>query len=212
VNGDPFAGNGFIIKLNTMKNLISGSAFMIAAFSFAACNNTNKSASAGSGTDSANTTKPTAYTGSPAKPTEAVKRLVTSYLQLKNALTKDNSNDAATAGKALADGFGKFDKSALSASQKKSFEDIADDAHEMSEHIGESAGKLPHQREHFDMLSKDMYDLVKLFGTGQPLFVDHCPMYNDKKGANWLSETKEIKNPYMGSGMSTCGNIKEELK
>ncbi|WP_394772402.1 DUF3347 domain-containing protein [Mucilaginibacter sp.] len=194
-----------------MKNLIIASVLTIAAFSFAACNNTNKSASAGSGTDSAKTTD-AAQAGSPAKPTEAVKGLVSSYLQLKNSLAKDNSNDAATAGKALAEGFGKFDKSALSATQKKSFEDIADDAHEMSEHIGESAGKLPHQREHFDMLSKDMYDLVKLFGAGQPLFVDHCPMYNDKKGAIWLSETKEIKNPYMGSGMSTCGNIKEELK
>lgn len=195
-----------------MKNLIIGSALIIAAFSFAACNNNNKPSSDAKGADSAKMTNAAAQAGSAAKPTEAVKGLVSSYLQLKNALAKDNSNDAATAGKALADGFGKFDKSALSASQKKSFEDIADDAHEMSEHIGESAGKLPHQREHFDMLSKDMYDLVKLFGAGQPLFVDHCPMYNDKKGAIWLSETKEIKNPYMGSGMSTCGNIKEELK
>jgi hypothetical protein len=138
--------------------------------------------------------------------------LVSNYLQLKNGLAKDNSNDAATAGAALADGFGKFDKSALTADQKKSFEDIADDAKEMAEHIGKSAGNIPHQREHFDMLSKDMYDLVKLFGAGQLLYVDHCPMYNDKKGADWLSETKEIKNPYMGSAMSTCGSVKEELK
>ena len=195
-----------------MKNLIIASALTFAAFSFAACNNTNKTASTGSGADSAKMTSTDAQSGSKAKPSEEVKGLVASYLQLKNALAKDNSNDAATAGKALADGFGKFDKSALTAAQKKSFTDIADDAHEMSEHIGESTGKLPHQREHFDMLSKDMYDLVKLFGAGQPLYVDHCPMYNDKKGAIWLSEIKEIKNPYMGLGMSTCGNIKEELK
>lgn len=138
--------------------------------------------------------------------------MVGNYLQLKNALTKDNSNDAATAGKALSDGFAKLDQSVLTPTQKKSYADITDDAKEMAEHIGMSAGKLPHQREHFDMLSKDMYDLVKLFGAGQPLFVDHCPMYNNKKGADWLSETKDIKNPYMGSGMSTCGTIKEELK
>lgn len=192
-----------------MKNPIIISALTLAAFSFAACNNTNKSTN--SGTDTAKMTT-TAQPGNGDKTNIAVKGLVASYLQLKNALTKDNSNDAATAGKALADGFGKFDKSTLTTAQKKSFEDIADDAHEMSEHIGESAGKLPHQREHFDMLSKDMVDLVKLFGAGQPLFVDHCPMYNDHKGADWLSETKEIKNPYLGTKMPTCGSVKEELK
>lgn len=194
-----------------MKNLIIVYSLAIAAVSFTACNN-NKSASTSTATDSTKTANAAGESAPSSKPATAVNGLVSSYLELKNALTQDNSTDAATAGKALADGFGKFDKSALSAAQKKSFEDIADDAHEMAEHIGESAGKLPHQREHFDMLSKDMYDLVKLLGAGRPLFVDHCPMYNDKKGAIWLSESKEIKNPYMGSGMSTCGNVKEELK
>ncbi|WP_394772425.1 DUF3347 domain-containing protein [Mucilaginibacter sp.] len=194
-----------------MKNLIIISALTISTFLFAACNNTNKSTSANSETDTAKMTA-TAQPENGAKTTTSVKGLVASYLQLKNALTKDNSNEAATAGKALADGFGKFDKSSLTTAQKKSFEDIADDAHEMSEHIGESAGKLPHQREHFDMLSKDMVDLVKLFGASQPLFVDHCPMYNNNKGADWLSETKEIKNPYLGTKMPTCGSVKEELK
>jgi hypothetical protein len=37
-------------------------------------------------------------------------------------------------------------------------------------------------------------------------------MYNDGKGANWLSETKEIANPYLGKSMPTCGSVKEELK
>ncbi|CAN5393595.1 hypothetical protein BH09BAC6_BH09BAC6_06780 [soil metagenome] len=121
-------------------------------------------------------------------------------------------SDAAAAGQALASGFEKFDKSKLTAEQQKAYSDIADDAKEMATHIGMSTSKLPHQREHFDMLSKDMYDLVKLTGAGQPLYVDHCPMYNNKKGAIWLSEMKDIKNPYMGSAMATCGVIKEELK
>lgn len=32
--------------------------------------------------------------------------------------------------------------------------------------------------------------------AGEKIYVDYCPMYNDNKGAIWLSETKEIKNPY----------------
>lgn len=44
------------------------------------------------------------------------------------------------------------------------------------------------------------------------MYKDFCPMYNNGKGAFWLSETKEIKNPYLGKAMPTCGTIQEELK
>lgn len=141
----------------------------------------------------------------------AVKGIVAHYIQLKTALSKDNGEGAATAGKAMVADFAKVDESGFTAEQKKGYADIAGDAKEMAEHIGANAGKLAHQREHFDMLSTDIYDLVKLFGASQALYVDHCPMYNNKKGAIWLSETKEIINPYMGSAMSTCGTIKEQL-
>ncbi|PAW95359.1 hypothetical protein CKK33_18385 [Mucilaginibacter sp. MD40] len=201
-----------------MKNLIIISAIGLASLSIVACNNNTKKASADAtkdttaSTTTASTTSSTAKSGVDAKTSASVKEMVANYLQLKNALTNDNSNDAATAGKTLSEGFVKLDKSVLTADQKKAYTDIADDAKEMAEHIGISGGKLPHQREHFDMLSKDMYDLVKLFGPSLPLYVDRCPMFNDKKGAIWLSETKEIKNPYLGSAMPTCGSIKEELK
>ena len=144
--------------------------------------------------------------------TVSIKEILSNYLQLKNALTKDNTNDAATAGKALETALKNFDKSALTAEQKTTFEDIQTDAIEHAEHIGTNAGKIEHQREHFDLLSKDMYDLVKAFGAGQTLYKDFCPMYNDNKGAIWLSEAKEIKNPYYGKSMSSCGSMKEELK
>lgn len=90
--------------------------------------------------------------------------------------------------------------------------DIADDAKENAEHIGDNAGKIDHQREHLASLSKDVNDLISLFGTPQKLYQDYCPMFNDKKGAIWLSETKEIKNPYYGAKMSTCGSVQKELK
>ncbi len=154
-----------------------------------------------------------------AKPTTAItpsnfstKEVVGNYLKLKNALTKDDSKNAAAAGNSIVASLASLDANSLSASQKKAFTEIADDAKEHSEHIGSNAGKLEHQREHFEMLSKDMYDLVKAFGGGQVLYKDFCPMYNDNKGAFWLSETKEIKNPYLGKAMPTCGTMKEEIK
>jgi hypothetical protein len=36
-------------------------------------------------------------------------------------------------------------------------------------------------------------------------------MYSDGKGGNWISETKHIRNPYLGKDMLTCGVVKEEL-
>lgn len=142
----------------------------------------------------------------------AIKGIVAGYLQLKNALVNDNGNDAASAGKTMVEAFGKIDKSTLSPEQKKVYESVEDDAREHAEHIGKNGGNIKHQREHFDLLSQDIYQLIKTFGAGQALYFDHCPMYDNNKGADWLSETKEIKNPYLGQEMSGCGDMKEELK
>ena len=147
-----------------------------------------------------------------AKSTASINEIVEHYLHLKNALVADNTKEAATAGVALESAFKKFDKKDLTAAQKKVYEDVEDDAREHAEHIGANGGNIEHQREHFDILSKDIYDLVKAFGSTQLLFKDFCPMYNDGKGAMWLSESKPIKNPYYGKKMLTCGSVKEEIK
>ena len=105
-----------------------------------------------------------------------------------------------------------MDKAVLSAEQAKVFNDIDVDAREHAEHIASNAGNIGHQREHFDTLSQEVYELVKATGAGQKLYYTNCPMYNNNKGANWLSETKEVSNPYLGKAMLTCGSIKEELK
>ncbi len=142
----------------------------------------------------------------------SLKGLVDGYLHLKNALSNDNPKDAAVAGHEIIDAMKNVEQSAMSTDQKKVYLNLADDIKENAEHISDNANKIAHQREHFEMLSKDIYDLVKTFGAGQTLFQDFCPMANDGKGATWLSEIKEIKNPYMGKAMSTCGEVKEVLK
>ncbi len=146
-------------------------------------------------------------TGSP------LKEIVAGYLALKNALTADKTADAAAAGKVLEASLRGFNKAGLTAEQQKAFDEIADDATEHAEHIGANGGKIDHQREHFALLSKDIYDLVKAVGSGgQPLYQDFCPMYDKGKGAIWLSENKDIANPYYGKKMLTCGKVKEEIK
>jgi membrane fusion protein, copper/silver efflux system len=154
----------------------------------------------------------TSKTDNSEKNAASVKEIVSSYLQLKNALVKDNSSYAAEAGKAVEAAFKNFSGTTLTTDQKKLFEDVRNDAVEHAGHIGENKGNIEHQREHFELLSNDIYDLVKTFDSGLVLYRDFCPMYNKNRGAYWLSETREIQNPYFGKEMLTCGVIKEELK
>jgi Cu(I)/Ag(I) efflux system membrane fusion protein len=40
----------------------------------------------------------------------------------------------------------------------------------------------------------------------------HCPMAANNRGADWLQSAEELRNPYFGSAMLTCGEIVERLK
>ena len=200
-----------------MKSILIGIA--ITAIAAASCNGGNNSTTEENNKISDTALKsnteekvPETATDPSTKSATSIKEIVGHYLNLKNALANDNGKEAATYGKAIVKAIEKLGKASLTAQQKKVYDDAGDDAKEMAEHIGSNGDKIEHQREHFDMLSKDMYDIVKAFGAGQALYQDYCPMYNDKKGATWLSETKEIKNPYLGKKTSTCGSVKEEIK
>ena len=138
--------------------------------------------------------------------------IVASYLELKNALAADDSREAARAAKKLNNLIGDFGSASLTAEQKTVYEKVKAEAEEHSSHISDNGDNIKHQRSHFEMLTFDVLDLVRVVKPGQALYLDHCPMYNDKKGAVWLSETKEIKNPYYGKEMLTCGTIREEIK
>lgn len=137
--------------------------------------------------------------------------IVKDYLVLKNALVADNDRAAAKAGKQLFATLNKVDMKTIPANKHKEFIDIFENAKENAEHIGDNAGKIDHQREHLASLSKDVSDLIALFGTTQKLYQDYCPMYNDGKGTVWISEAKAIKNPYYGNQMLTCGSVKKEF-
>ena len=65
------------------------------------------------------------------------------------------------------------------------------------------------QRKAFAELSAPMLDLVKVAPRPEPVYFDHCPMYEG--GSDWLSREKGIKNPFYGSMMLTCGSVKETI-
>lgn len=150
--------------------------------------------------------------GVDAKVSTSLNPLMDGYLQMKNALAADNSQDAAKAGKAIVDALNGVDTTAMTTEQKAKYNSVVGDIREHAEHIADNGGKIDHQRMHFNMLSDDTYELAKIFGGGRKLYLTHCPMARDGKGASWLSEFAEIKNPYYGDEMLECGEVKEELK
>ena len=182
----------------------------IAAVTFTACN--NKSGPVNETIQSTDTAAINTTVIAAAVKASPVAAVVTNYLQLKNALASDNAKEAAAAGEAVSGSIQKIDSATLTAGQKKVYDELKADIKEHGEHIANNGDKIEHQREHFEMMSKDVYDLVKVFGSGQTLYKVHCPMYNEGKGADWLSEVKEIKNPYLGKKMPTCGTVKETIK
>lgn len=133
------------------------------------------------------------------------------YEHLTFALSSDNDKEAANAANGMLEALPKINSNEFSAEDKATYDDIAADIQEHAEHISDNVGNIAHQREHLVTLSKDFYDIAKTFGTEKPLYKVFCSMYDDNKGAYWLSESQEIKNPYYGEGMLTCGEVQEEL-
>nr|WKN38605.1 DUF3347 domain-containing protein [Tunicatimonas sp. TK19036] len=74
------------------------------------------------------------------------------------------------------------------------------------------AGTIDTQRQSFAEFSQALYQSVKSFGIGgEEAFYQYCPMANNNQGAYWLSDSKEIRNPYFGDKMLSCGSVKEEI-
>ena len=133
--------------------------------------------------------------------------ILTDYFKLKDALVADDNAKAKELGASLATTLGKLDISEYTDTQQSDLKDIVEDAVEHAEHISES--DIAHQREHFKVLSKDVTDMVAITGTENTLYQQFCPMYDG--GSAWLSTSKDVKNPYYGSKMLTCGKVQKEI-
>ena len=187
------------------------SILLSASISLAACNNSDKETREVK-TDTTGTAAVAPTDTLPDKPAANPDIIVQQYLAVKNSLAADDGTGAANASRDMMPALAALVQAPLSEDQRHTFMDLKDDLTEHAEHISTNATNIAHQREHFQMLSKDMLDLVKVFPHAQPLYKVNCPMYNKGKGADWISEFKEIKNPYLGKSMLTCGSVKETLK
>lgn len=71
---------------------------------------------------------------------------------------------------------------------------------------------IENKRRSFQMVSENMYDLIRTVGYDkETIYHAFCPMAFDDKGAYWLSSSADIKNPYFGKKMLTCGEVKDSI-
>ena len=123
--------------------------------------------------------------------------LFNNYINVKNALVKSDS-------KATSKAIGTFYQSL------KNEENFAQKAEllKATEKLSK-ASSIEKQRAVFNDVSTAMWKLVKDSDkVNQAVYYQYCPM----KKAYWLSNEKDIKNPYYGSSMLTCGKVAETKK
>lgn len=138
--------------------------------------------------------------------------VVKAYLELKEAFVATDVKEATTAAQAV-----------KTSMNKVKMELLIGDAHlmwmEMMKPINSnlnkitSSAEIESQRLAFVDLSDAVYNTIKMFDvTGLNVYYQFCPMARDGKGANWLSLDSEIRNPYYGEAMISCGETKEIIK
>lgn len=124
--------------------------------------------------------------------------LYDTYLDVKGALV--NTNGKVAQEKAVA----------LSQAVEK-VTDISDTTREaIKTMISESDVKK--QRAAFEIVSQDLEVVLSKNVASGTIYKQYCPMAFNGKGAYWLSDSKEVRNPYFGDQMLTCGVVDSKIE
>jgi Cu(I)/Ag(I) efflux system membrane fusion protein len=138
--------------------------------------------------------------------------ILSNYLIFKDALVEDDFSSAKKLNAKMGDQIKSINKSQFSSEVGKIWESFQKKLL-ASTNTKASAQDIKEMRNNFDEFSEIMIGLVKTFQlTNKELYVLHCPMTNNNKGADWLSASSEVKNPYYGSDMLGCGELKSTIK
>jgi hypothetical protein len=185
------------------------SAFVIG---FAACNNTENSNTATG--DGPPKVKAPAQSKLSSEGTQMLMDVTTRYYALKNALVATKApkvDSAAIQLSAAADNMQAFlQKDSANFPALKTYVDtIVRQSKAITGIKDESCEK---QRIEFEHLSSAMYGLLKAVDMKNAgVYHTYCPMAFNDKGAFWLSEESEVKNPYFGAMMLECGEVTDSF-
>ena len=131
------------------------------------------------------------------QPNQQKSTAIADYLVLKDLLVKSDAEGAVEAAK----------------KRKESLKNEKMDATMIAAAVGiASFPDLKSQRNYFKTITDKLIETVKANGTSQTVYVQYCPMAFNNTGASWLSDSKEVLNPYFGDKMLRCGKVTEEIK
>jgi Cu(I)/Ag(I) efflux system membrane fusion protein len=139
--------------------------------------------------------------------------LMSSYYSLKDAFVKEDTvkvNSFATALKRAADSLKLNELKAdtlIIETAKINAETISDEVKGL---LGESG--IDNKRKSFQMITSELYVLIRAVRYDKEVvYFTHCPMAFNNKGADWLSNSSEIVNPYLPKKMLDCGEVKDSV-
>ncbi|MFO8002374.1 MAG: DUF3347 domain-containing protein, partial [Marinilabilia sp.] len=142
---------------------------------------------------------------------QEMEHTIEAYLQIKEALAEEDLN-AVNDAIALMDR--KIQKIQLlrlkgeGLKAWKSHRELYLDKLEEMRHIE----GLENKRSYFGHISEIVYCTIKSFGLQEGnLYAAYCPMAFNNQGAYWITDSKDINNPYMGPKVANCGEIREVL-
>lgn len=130
---------------------------------------------------------------------------LSAYYELKDALVATNAAGAKKEALTLISAIKLIKENKLSDPVKRALRSASTQATAISKETD-----IKNQRKLFEGLSTAMISVAKSTKTSTA-YVQYCPMAFGGKGASWLSSKREVRNPYFGDKMLTCGSVKEEI-
>ncbi len=137
--------------------------------------------------------------------------LLESYFDLQQALANDSLTDAQKYAERIAARLGSISTDELPPPSMEVWRNLSD-------RIGETLARLRSREEiepfraDFQSLTILVDELVRRFGTAHlPVYEHYCPMAFDDKGAFWLQANEDLRNPYFGSSMLQCGEVRAQI-
>lgn len=146
------------------------------------------------------------------KAKEALKPLFMDYMKIKDALVNDDLKVAQEAATLFQNDLAGINMSLFTGDAHQVWMNYSSQAKQAFQHAAHFQD-IKEMRTAFQSLSNAMIGLAKSFDPMEKgIYVQHCPMADSNKGADWLSLSDEIRNPYFGAAMLTCGEVTETIK
>ena len=143
---------------------------------------------------------------------EQLKVVFNDYINLKDALVKEDSKSTSRSATRLLNDLSKVDMKLLSDNNAHTHWMSLEGGIKSSTTSISKASNIKAQRDHFKNLSSHLINAIQLFGINEKVYLEFCPMADNNNGAYWLSKEEKVINPYFGSAMLTCGEVKQVIE